>query len=128
MLNEKIYYDSLLPVKVSTVNIENYPMHYHDDMELIYVLEGNISVHTGCVSETLGAGDIAVINRRELHSLCRVSDDNMVMMLNIDGNYYNEYYSELLYSYFWVDMDRGSAEGIDVLQTLMASIMMELLQ
>ena len=32
MLNEKIYYDSLLPVKVSTVNIENYPMHYHDDM------------------------------------------------------------------------------------------------
>lgn len=128
MLNEKIYYDSLLPVKVSTVNIENYPMHYHDDMELIYVLEGNISVHSGCVSETLGAGDIAVINRRELHSLCRVSDDNMVMMLNIDGNYYNEYYSELLYSYFWVDMDRGSAEGIDVLQTLMASIMMELLQ
>lgn len=128
MLNEKIYYNGLMPIKVSTVHVKNYPMHYHDDMEIIYVLEGNVNVHSGCVSELLRAGDIAVMNRRELHSLSETAEPNMVMMLNIDGNYYNEYYPELLHSYFWVDMNNGSEEGIDVLQTLMASIMMEVLQ
>ena len=38
MLREKIFYKDELPVSVITANIVDYPFHFHDDMEIVYVL------------------------------------------------------------------------------------------
>ena len=42
MLKEKIIYKDELPINVVTANIFEYPTHFHDDMEVVYVLSGNI--------------------------------------------------------------------------------------
>ena len=38
MLKEKIVYKDELPINVVTANITEYPIHFHDDMEVVYVL------------------------------------------------------------------------------------------
>ena len=42
MLKEKSIYKDELPVNVVVANIEEYPIHFHDDMEVVYVLEGTV--------------------------------------------------------------------------------------
>ena len=50
MLKEKITYRDELPINVITANIEEYPIHFHDDMEVVYVLEGTITLRS-CVTK-----------------------------------------------------------------------------
>ena len=47
MLKEKIMYRDELPINVITANIEEYPIHFHDDMEVVYVLDGSITLRNG---------------------------------------------------------------------------------
>ena len=41
MLKEKIVYKDQLPINVVTADIEEYPIHFHDDMDVVYVLVGS---------------------------------------------------------------------------------------
>ena len=56
MLKEKIIYKDELPINVVTANILEYPTHFHDDMEVVYVLSGNIVLKNGCYTYTLNQG------------------------------------------------------------------------
>ena len=84
MLREKIFYKDELPVSVITANIVDYPFHFHDDMEIVYVLSGSIILKSGYYTYTLKQGDMFILNDRDMHSLERTDEDNMVMMLQMD--------------------------------------------
>lgn len=45
MRREYITYSNDLPIKISYVNIKNYPIHWHNAIQIIYVLKGKISVN-----------------------------------------------------------------------------------
>ena len=68
MLKEKSIYKDELPVNVVVANIEEYPIHFHDDMEVVYVLEGTVILRNGYYTYTLKQGDIFILNDREMHS------------------------------------------------------------
>ena len=68
MLKEKIVYKDGLPINVTTANINEYPIHFHDDMEVVYVLDGKVTLRNGYYTYTLKQGDIFIINDREMHS------------------------------------------------------------
>ena len=53
MLKEKIIYKDELPINVITACIEEYPIHFHDDMEVIYVLDGSVILRNGYYTYTL---------------------------------------------------------------------------
>ncbi|MBQ0079323.1 MAG: helix-turn-helix transcriptional regulator [Eubacterium sp.] len=128
MLKEKIIYDNHLPIKVTTVNLNNYPMHLHDDIEVMYVLEGSVLVKNGYFEQVLSEGDVFLFNKRELHSLARTEEDNMVMMLHINISYFTKYYNTLQDSFFVMESRDDKPDSVESLRTLMASIMMEMLQ
>ena len=52
MLKEKNIYKDELPVNVVVANIEEYPIHFHDDMEVVYVLEGSVVLRNGYYTNT----------------------------------------------------------------------------
>lgn len=128
MLKEKIMYKDELPVNVITANIEEYPIHFHDDMEVVYVLEGNILLRDGYYTYNLKQGDIYIVNDREMHSFESTGEDNMVMMLQMDLTYFSRYYDNLRNNFFVTDMEDDSDESLDVLKGILARIMMEILQ
>ena len=51
MLKEKIIYKDELPINVVTASIDEYPIHFHDDMEVVYVLEGSVILRNGYYTE-----------------------------------------------------------------------------
>ncbi len=128
MLREKIFYKDELPVSVITANIVDYPFHFHDDMEIVYVLSGSIVLKSGYYTYTLKQGDMFILNDRDMHSLESTDEDNMVMMLQMDLSYFERYYSDLRNQFFVVDMEEDREEDLAVLRNILAEIMMEILQ
>lgn len=128
MLKEKIIYKDELPINVVTANIIEYPIHFHDDMEVVYVLSGSIILKNGYYTYTLKQGDIFIINDRDMHSLESTGDDNMVMMLQMDLSYFSRYYDNLKNNFFVTDMEDDNDESLEVLRNILATIMMEVIQ
>ena len=128
MLKEKITYRDELPVNVITANIEEYPIHFHDDMEVVYVLDGTITMRNGYYTYNLKQGDVYILNDREMHSFESTGEDNMVMMLQLDLSYFSRYYDNLRNSFFVTEMEDDSDESLDILRGILARIMMEVLQ
>ena len=49
--------------------INHCPLHWHDSIELIAVIEGSIRVKDGFEEHYLNKGDVIVINRDDLHAI-----------------------------------------------------------
>lgn len=128
MLKEKNIYKDELPVNVVVANIEEYPIHFHDDMEVVYVLEGSVVLRNGYYTYTLKQGDIFILNDREMHSFTSTGEKNMVMMLQLDLTYFSKYYDNLKNNFFVTDMEDDSDESLEILRSILARIMMEILQ
>lgn len=121
-------YKDELPVNVVVANIEEYPIHFHDDMEVVYVLEGSVVLRNGYYTYTLKQGDIFILNDREMHSFANTGEENMVMMLQLDLAYFSKYYDNLKNNFFVTDMEDDSDESLEILRNILARIMMEILQ
>ena len=127
MLKEKNNYKEGLPVNVTTANIMEYPIHFHDDMEVIYVLEGSISMKNGYYSYDMKQGDIFIFNDREIHSFHHTDEPNMVMMLQLDIGFFSKYYGNLRNSFFVTDMKDEDDESLDALRNILGRIMLDIL-
>ena len=128
MLKEKGVYKEELPVNVVVANIKNYPIHFHNDIEVVFVLDGKIRLKNGYYTYNLKSGDIFILNDNEIHSLENVGEDNMVMMLHMDMNYFSNYYDGLKNNFFITDLDDDNSDSLEVLKTILARIMMEIIQ
>lgn len=130
MLKEKNIYREELPVNLLVAHIEEYPIHFHDDLEVVYVLEGSIGLKNGYYSYTLKEGDIFILNEREIHSFYRNSPDetNTVMMLQMNVEYFSRYYDNFKNNFFVTDMHDPDDDSLEALRNLLARIMMEILQ
>lgn len=128
MLKEKNIYKEDLPVNVVVAHLEEYPIHFHDDMEVVYVLEGSVGLKNGYYNYVLKQGDIFILNDREIHSFTKTSEDNMVMMMQLNLDYFSKYYDNLKNNFFVTDMHDAEDESLEILRSLLATIMMEILQ
>jgi len=128
MLKEKNIYKEELPVNVIVAHIDEYPIHFHDDLEVVYVLEGSVGLKNGYYNYTLKQGDIFILNNREIHSFTKTGETNMVMMLQLNLEYFSKYYDSLKNSFFVTDMRDPDDESLEILRNLLATIMMEILQ
>jgi len=128
MLKEKSFYAEGLPVNVVVANIKEYPIHFHEDIEVVYVLGGSIRLKNGYYSCLLKQGDIFILNDKEIHSFYKTDEDNMVMMLQLDIAYFSKYYENFRNFFFVTNMDEGNDESLEVLRSILARIMMEILQ
>lgn len=127
MLKEKILYPEGLPLNCSVVNIVDYPIHFHDDMEVIFVLEGSIVLKNGYYTYTMKKGDIFILNDREIHSYYETEEPNVVLLLQLDLTYFCKYYEILRNSFFVTDMKDGEDESLERLRDILSRIQLEIL-
>lgn len=129
MLKEKIVFKDELPINILVAEIDEYPIHFHDELEVVYVLSGKVILRNGYYNYKLNQGDIFILNDREIHSFSRIQgEDNIVMMMQLDLGYFSAYYEDLQNNFFVTDMDDDDDESLDVLRNTLAKIMMEVLQ
>lgn len=89
--DRKIVYDSVVdfidntPVSIRTYDITHQDMHYHmDSIELIYCIEGSITIICNHETLTLNSGEMFTINQRDCHCIfSEVSNTTIIMHLNM---------------------------------------------
>jgi AraC-like DNA-binding protein len=129
MLKERIIFRDNLPVNLLVADIDSYPIHFHDELEVVFVLKGQILLRNGYYTYQLKPGDIFILNDREIHSFSKVGDEeNMVMMLQLDLTYFSRYYENLKNNFFVTDMDDDDDESLEVLRKLLSRILIDVLE
>ncbi|MCL1983409.1 MAG: AraC family transcriptional regulator [Clostridiales bacterium] len=127
MLKERISYKEGLPVNALVANVKEYPIHFHADIEIVYVLAGTVTLKRGCCSRVLKQGDIRVINNKDIHSYYQTYEDNMVLLLQIDALYFSDFYKDLASCFFLTEANGGNNENLDLLRGILAQIIMAFL-
>lgn len=128
MLKEMVHYREGLPINCSVVSIEDYPIHFHDDMEVAFVLSGNVVLKNGYYTFVMEEGDIFILNDREIHSFYSMGGQNAVMLLQLDLNYFKKYYEILHNSFFVTDMEDREDSSLETLRGILSRIMLETLE
>ena len=91
---EYINYPFDLPIKIAYLNIKNYPTHWHNSIEIIYVLKGSLHIKIDTDSFTLKEREVEIINSDESHEIQGI-DDNKVLIFNIDPFFFEKYYKDI---------------------------------
>ena len=126
MLKEKLTFKEEIPVNVLVTNIREYPVHFHDDLEIAYVLAGTVKLKGGYNTYTLKQGDIFIMNDRELHGYYSTGEDNIVMLMQLDISYFSRYYNDFSNCLFATHMNREDSESLEIQRNLLARIVMEM--
>lgn len=95
MLFEKITYQDDFPINISIANIDEYPLHYHQDIEFVYVLKGEICLKNGYCYYTLKEGDIFANAGHEVHCLKSTGKENVVALIQISTHHFSQYFPTL---------------------------------
>lgn len=67
---EKIVFGkNISPVKMTVQNVSDYPFHWHDYLEIIMVIKGNIRLYATTTSAQLNPGDVEILNFNEIHRI-----------------------------------------------------------
>jgi hypothetical protein len=84
-----------VPVKMEVMQISNIARHWHDCLEVIWVIDGELNVSESNILFQLKTGDVYVANYNETHKLFSTSEAAFVAILYIDHKYYKEDFPNL---------------------------------
>ena len=109
MLLQTITYPDDFPINIRIVEIKNVPLHYHSDIELIYVLSGKVHLTNGYGSFTLTEGEVFTNNGHEIHSLSSCDEKNLVAVIQISNSFFTKYFPTLGMSTYRTNAIKASA-------------------
>lgn len=119
MFRESIGFRSKSRVRASLENIAYYPVHMHTELiEIICVLDGVISISDSALNHKLTPGDVYIFNARDPHKIMSISENNIILTVQIDMAYYKKYFKKLDVMYFICDSFIHKEELTDELRYL----------
>ncbi|WP_026881192.1 helix-turn-helix domain-containing protein [Clostridium akagii] len=131
MAKEYIDYSLGVPVYIDFVTVSEYPMHWQNAIEMIYVLKGKIEVTINNGTYELEENEIEIINVDELHKLYSNDKNNRVLIFHIDPFFFEKYYNDIENMFFYTNTsDEGAqdSEEYDELRTFLSIILCEFVQ
>ncbi len=92
-LYENVEHSGRLPINIFTHSISNFPYHWHEDMEILFVLKGSVELTVDNKKTIYREGNVFGINSNDLHSLVSTSEDNIttILALQFNLNHFKEY-------------------------------------
>lgn len=130
MRREYVTYPEDSPIKISYANIKEYPIHWHNSIEILYVLRGSININIDTDSFELLEKELEIINVDEAHRIYS-ENDNKVLIFHIDPYFFEKYYKDINNIFFYTNStDDGAQEGeeYDLLRTFLAKLLCECVQ
>lgn len=128
MRREHISFYGGIPVNVELLNIKNMPFYWHNSIEILYVLKGEIDVTIDSDSCIIKQGEVEIINVDEAHTISS-KVDNLVLIFNIDTEFLKNYYKDIDDVFFYTDNTSQIEEGkYDVLKRYLSNIYYEMIK
>ncbi|MDO4545108.1 MAG: AraC family transcriptional regulator [Bacillota bacterium] len=92
---EEIKYPDGVPVKAQLLEIKEYPLHKHPDFQIVYVLEGELDLRLTFTHYTLRRNSVHIIHNDDVHSFTSISESNLLLVININVEYFSNYFPGL---------------------------------
>lgn len=92
---EKIDYPDGMPVKIQLLNIKEYPWHAHNDIQIVYVLKGELELKLTYTAYRLPENSIHFIHSDDVHGFQSLTEDNRVILININMEYFRDFFPNL---------------------------------
>ncbi len=130
MRKEHIIYNSNIPVKITYASVREYPLHWHNSVEIIYVLKGMVNISIDTDNYSIFKNEIEIINTNESHRI-HSDEDNLVLIFHIDSSFLEKYYKDIDNIFFYTNTSKeDSQEGEEylILKKLLAEILCEMVQ
>ncbi len=118
MRREYIDYLKDLPINIRLGNIIEYPIHWKDSIEILFVLKGAIKVGIETETNILREREIEIINSNEAYWVKSVEQDNLVLIINIDPNFFERYYDDAKETFFYTDSSNKAEQEDEKYQLL----------
>ena len=125
MLFEKTTYADDFPLNITIAHVEEYPFHYHHDIEFIYVLKGEIWFKNVGQHYLLKEGDIFTNSGHEVHSMSATGRDNVVAIIQVSNRFFTQYFPALLRSTFMSYVDDDKDPRVDTLRKMILQILLD---
>lgn len=106
---------------IQVLNKKQEQEHFHQDIELIYVLEGTMEVNMGEYKTCMNPEDVLVINTNKKHSL-NASQDILFVRLSIAYQLVCDVFQSVNII-FWCDSTRGESERYAELRKVMKQLL-----
>ncbi len=104
MFIETIGYKSRSKIRAGTISITDYPTHVHPNaLEILCVLEGSIRISDTVLKHRLSPGDIYIFSMHDAHQISSREDQNILLYVQIDLNYYKRYFKDIDKAFFVCD-------------------------
>jgi xylan 1,4-beta-xylosidase len=117
------------PIKVLIHSVDKLQMHWHEAMELLLVLDGSLNIRIKDKRYVLNKGDLILINSKEIHSTGKTHEDNMVLALQINPDYYTYFYprfSDIRIRCNSVEATAEDEEKFEIIRHFLAKIVWDL--
>lgn len=131
MRKQYIDYSTGIPVYVDFVTVKEYPLHWQNAIEILYVVKGKIQVTIETGTYELEENELEIINVDETHKLYSKDKDNRVLIFHIDPYFFEKYYNDIANMFFYTNTtDEGvqESEEYDELRTFLSIILCEIVQ
>ncbi|MEK4439310.1 GH39 family glycosyl hydrolase [Paenibacillus sp. FSL K6-2862] len=122
---ELIRTDEKLPLNIFFHSVRYVPTHWHDSIEILFVLKGNADVYVQNESFDLNKDDLILINSNEIHTI-QSDKDNLLLALQIPSSFLKEQgVDQEQITFNCCSFRSGPAEQskFDEIRALLASIM-----
>lgn len=131
MRREHISYMNRIPINIELLNIQDYPIHWHQSIEILMILKGSVNVTIESDTYKLIKNEIEIINLDEAHRIFS-NEDNLVLLMHIDANFLQRYYDDIKNIYFYTDCsfegEPQVGERYDLLKKYLSIILCETLE
>lgn len=118
-----------IPINAFIHSVKQSNLHWHHQIEIILVLKGSINLRIESELYLLEENDLILINSNSAHNTSRTMKDNIILALQIDPDYYSQYYSELnkiVFNCKSFGYIKENQEKFDVIRHYLARIVWEL--
>lgn len=108
-------------LKLSVLNEVDELEHFHQDIELLYVLEGTLDVTIGEQTTHMKENDVLVVNANKKHMLSG-SEDILYMQIMISYNLVSDVFQSIDVI-FWCDSTKDESERYDELRKILRALL-----
>ena len=116
------------PVRCFIAAIEHSCHHWHTDVEIIFLLQGELRVTVDNNPHRLTAGDVVLVNSKSVHSIDCLDGNNLVLVLQFLPDIYESEYrkSSFRFNLNTAVSEDGQPEDLRFLQYILAQIGVEI--
>jgi AraC-like DNA-binding protein len=115
------------PVRCFVAAIEHSCHHWHTDVEIIFLLKGELSLTVDNNDYRLVAGDVVLLNSKSIHSIECLNGDNFVLVLQFLPDIYEVEYSKRSFRFHLntAASENHQPKDLSFLQSILAQIGVE---